>query len=427
MNRILKDKIKSIVKGTIFSMLFFCLLLTEKETVYATDVGDLYAEAAVLMDGETGRVLYGKNEEMVLPMASTTKIMTCIIALEHGALEDEVTVSSYAAGMPDVQLNIREGETYLLKDLLYSLMLESHNDSAVAIAEHIGGSVEGFAILMNQKAKEIGAMQTSFLTPNGLDATGKKIDDFGHESEIFHSTTAKDLALIMKYCISESPRKETFLEITQTNTYEFSDCDATRKFICHNHNSLLWKRKDAISGKTGFTNQAGYCYVGAIENEGRPYIVALLACGWPYNKNYKWKDCETLFSYGIKEYSFVEADVEEVVKQMPSKILVKDGCFPIRAKEEEMCIDVEIAAGDSDIPKALLKDTEDWEIDYVILDELVAPIQKGKKVGEVHYKIDGVIYNRSDIVTGQFINRISLKWYINQIFRNAFLLLYAQL
>ena len=101
---------------------------------------NLMAQAAVLMDAETGRVLFGKNEDQIHPMASTTKIMTCILALEYASPEDGVTVSSYAASMPDVQLGIREGETYRLKDLLYSLMLESHNDSAVAIAEHVAGS-----------------------------------------------------------------------------------------------------------------------------------------------------------------------------------------------------------------------------------------------------------------------------------------------
>ena len=98
-------------------------------------------------------------------MASTTKIMTCIIALENGNMEDVVTVSSYAAGMPDVQLNIRAGEQYYLKDLMYSLMLESHNDSAVAIAEHIGGTVEGFATMMNDKARALGCYDTNFITP----------------------------------------------------------------------------------------------------------------------------------------------------------------------------------------------------------------------------------------------------------------------
>lgn len=120
----------------------------------------LHAQSAVLMDAETGRILYEKDGETRRPMASTTKIMTCILALEEGNPEDLVEVSACAASMPDVQLGIREGEKYYLKDLLYSLMLESHNDSAEAVAEHIGGSAEGFADLMNQKARDIGCEDT---------------------------------------------------------------------------------------------------------------------------------------------------------------------------------------------------------------------------------------------------------------------------
>ncbi|CDC45102.1 d-alanyl-D-alanine carboxypeptidase [Clostridium sp. CAG:58] len=144
---------------------------------------ELRARAAVLMDGDTGRILYGKNQDQTLPMASTTKIMTCILALENASLDDVVEVSSYAASMPDVQLNIREGEQYRLEDLLYSLMLESHNDTAAAIAEHVAGTREAFADMMNQKARDIGCRDTFFITPNGLDAEDP---DTGR----IHSTTA---------------------------------------------------------------------------------------------------------------------------------------------------------------------------------------------------------------------------------------------
>ena len=128
----------------------------------------LYAKSAVLMDAENGRVLYEKNGYEHMPNASTTKIMTCILALEQGDLESEVKVSSYAASMPQVRLGMSKEDSFLLKDLLYSLMLESHNDSAAAIAEHIGGSVEGFAAKMNQKARELGCKDTYFITPAAL-------------------------------------------------------------------------------------------------------------------------------------------------------------------------------------------------------------------------------------------------------------------
>ena len=124
----------------------------------------LHAQSAVLLDADTGRVLYGKEEEQIRPMASTTKIMTCILALESGKLDEVVTVSENAAKQPKVHLGASSGQKFYLKDLLYSLMLESHNDTAVMIAEHIGGDVEGFAELMNQKARELGCEDTCFIT-----------------------------------------------------------------------------------------------------------------------------------------------------------------------------------------------------------------------------------------------------------------------
>ncbi len=253
----------------------------------------LNAKAAVLMDGDSGRILYGKNPEEILPMASTTKIMTLIVALENASMDETVTVSAYAASMPDVQLGIREGEQYILKDLMYSMMLESHNDSAVAIAEHVGGSVEGFAGLMNQKAEELGCTGTHFITPNGLDA---------QDADGEHATTARDLALIMRYAILN----ETFLEITRTSYYSFGDINKTRNFTVNNKNALLSMTSEALSGKTGFTGKAGYCYVCAVQSEERTFIISLLGCGWPPNKTWKWKDTMTLIDYAKENYELKE-------------------------------------------------------------------------------------------------------------------------
>ena len=218
--------------------------------VYSAEVPEaLYSAGAVLMDSDSGRVLYGKNESEPYAMASTTKIMTCILALELGEPEQIVTFSKTAASMPDVQMNAKEGEQYYLKDLLYSTMLESHNDSAVAVAEAIGGSVEGFADLMDRKAEAIGCRQTNFVTPNGLDGT-----DEGGE----HVTTAEELALILRYCISISSKAGEFIKITGTPAYEFQELNGKRYVTCNNHNALLTSYDGAFTGKTGFTGKAGY-------------------------------------------------------------------------------------------------------------------------------------------------------------------------
>ena len=254
-------------------------------------LGNLYALSAVLMDGDSGRVLYEKEGETPRANASTTKVLTCILALENGKGDDYVQVSSNAAAQPDVRLGIQKGEQYYLEDLLYSLMLQSHNDAAVAIAEHIGGSVEGFAAMMNQKAKEIGCTDTHFVTPNGLDA---------RDSGGSHHTTARDLALIMRYAI----QNPMFLKITETRDYSFSDIEKNRTFSLHNANAFLDMREGILSGKTGYTGDAGYCYVCAEEKDGRTFIVALLGSGWPNHKTYKWKDTAALLNYGEENYKY---------------------------------------------------------------------------------------------------------------------------
>ena len=221
----------------------------------------LYSLSAVLMDGDSGRVLYEKDGEAARANASTTKVLTCIVALESSPGDDYVQVSKNAASQPEVKLGIQPGEQYYLEDLLYSLMLKSHNDTAVAIAEHCGGSVEGFARMLNRKAKQIGCTDTYFITPNGLDAT---------DSTGTHHTTARDLALIMRYAI----RNKTFLHIAQTRDYTFSELTGKRSFSVHNANALLDMMDGVLAGKTGYTSQAGYCYVCAWEKDGKTFIVS---------------------------------------------------------------------------------------------------------------------------------------------------------
>lgn len=364
--------------------ILFCILLclVYMETVAAEEEikeTELYAKAAVLMDAKSGRILYSKNGEEVLPMASTTKIMTCILALEYGNMEDIVTVSSYAASQPKVHLGMITGREYYLKDLLYSLMLESHNDSAVAIAEQVGGSVEGFADMMNQKAAEIGCEQTFFITPNGLDA--KIVTESGEEK--FHSTTASDLARIMSYCIMESPKKEEFLAITRTSQYSFSDVKGQCSYSCYNHNAFLNMMEGALSGKTGFTGLAGYCYVGALERDGKTFVIALLACGWPNNKTYKWSDSRKLFTYGISEYEYKEYYEEQVFEPLP----VVNGAAKSGNPFDTVVVGITIEEPDRNVG-LLLKETEKVVKEIHLASELMAPLQKGDLVGIVRYYLE---------------------------------------
>ncbi len=359
----------------------------------------LHAKAAALVDMDSGRVLYGKNAYEALPMASTTKIMTCILALEEGGREDMVTVSAYAAGQPKVRLGMQKGMSYRMDDLLHSLMLESHNDSAVAIAEQIGArelslpepakrskeqsreAVKVFCDKMTGKAREIGCKETCFLTPNGLDAeveteTGKKLT---------HSTTAADLAKIMRYCVTLSPERAAFLEITRTLSYSFTDGSGKQSYRCENHNAFLNMMDGALSGKTGFTSRAGYCYVGALEQDGERYALALLGCGWPGHKSWKWTDSRRLFSYGLENYEYREAAPSVVLEPA----FVENGApadgnpwhsVSVSLKKEEKALPLRL----------LMKDSERIEAQAELAKTLPAPVKEGTAAGCVsYYLVDG--------------------------------------
>lgn len=375
----------------------------EGQTELPSELRQLYAQSAVLMDADSGRVLFEKNGYEQRPMASTTKIMTLIVTLENANLDEIVTVSQYAAGMPDVQLGIRKGEQYRLGDLLYSLMLESHNDSAVAIAEHVGGSVEGFAEMMNAKARDIGCYNTYYITPNGLDAA----DEGG-----VHSTTAADLAKTMRYCITQSPKREEFLTITRTSSYSFGDTEGLRSFTVGNKNAFLTMMEGALSGKTGFTNNAGYCYVGALKREDRTFIVALLACGWPNNRSYKWSDTRKLMSYGLEHYEYRDVWEEPSFGTIP----VKGGIPESGSLEEQSYTHIALAPGaETTHRKLLLSEQEQITIETNLPEELSAPIEPGTIIGSVRYYLNGDIVQIYPITATDKVDPISLPWCLKKI------------
>lgn len=403
----------------------------------------LYAMSAALLDADTGRVLYGKNADTPMAMASTTKIMTCIVVLENVSPEETLTVSAYAASMPKVKLYIKQGEEYTVGDLLYSLMLESHNDSAVALAEYVGKrllpgelaekpteqftaeesrqAVAAFAGLMNKKAVEIGCTDSWFITPNGLDATQEFTLKDGTVIQKEHCTTAAELARIMAYCIRESPERERFLEITGKEAYAFGANG--RSYSCVNHNAFLNMMEGALSGKTGFTNKAGYCYVGSLERDGRTFVVALLACGWPNNKSYKWSDTRELMQYGIENYFFRSFSEEGVAfdENLLRRITVLNGQTEllggVAGTEVKLAGNAEEEGGPADCRREglLLRADEEITVEYSQEEVLTAPVEAGRMVGEVLYSVDGTVYKKQSIVTVSEVRRIDLRWCLEQV------------
>ena len=371
---------------------------------------DLYALSAVLMDADSGRILYEKEGEMPRPNASTTKVLTCILALENGDGDDYVQVSANAASQPQVKLGLQKGEQYYLEDLLYSLLLQSHNDSAVAIAEHIGGSVEGFSDMMNAKAREIGCMDTHFITPNGLDV---------EDSDGTHHTTASDLALIMRYAI----KNKVFLKIAQTKEYSFSDLSKKQTFSVHNTNALFSMTDGVLAGKTGFTGDAGYCYVCAVQKDDRIFIIALLAAGWPEHKTYKWHDTLKLLDYGKNNFYYRSFWQEPDLSYIP----VKDGIPERDSHTDDFLPDGSIYIGgqvkateEEKQQKILLKNDDRLQYQVRLKDELQAPVRKGEQIGRVVYMLNGQKIASFPILAVQNVDRITFLYCAELVFRNFF-------
>ncbi len=410
-------KCKKIV-SIIMAFLYFALIVNE--TIYAKSgdaflplkSNELYALSACLMDADSGRVLYEKNADEVRAMASTTKIMTLIVALEYANENDIVTVSPYAASMPDVQLNIRAGEQYRLGDLYYAMMLESFNDVAVTIAEYIGECyalnqddrtanteikarsyddskkyVRTFTKLMNEKAKELGCENTYFITPNGLDAE----DENGK-----HSTTAKELAVIASYAI----KNERFNDITGTRQYSFCEVNGTRNCSAYNKDAFLNQMNGAFGIKTGFTGNAGYCFVGALKSDGRTFISVVLGSGWPSNRTYKWKDTRKLMEYGIN--NFFPRTVFSTIEDYKD-VRVKDGM----EESTSTCI-----KGDLSL---ILCETDDVRMVYELEDYIDAPVNVGDVVGKAIIYVNGQRMGSFPITAAAAVERANYMWYLKKL------------
>ena len=240
------------------------------------------ARGAVLIEADSGEIIFGQNENARLPMASTTKVMTALVALESMPIDTVITIPGQAVGVEGSSIYLCEGETLTLEQLLYALLLESANDAAVAIAVAVSGSVDAFAEKMNQRAETMGLTDTHFVNPHGLDAEE-------------HYTTAYELAIIT----CEAMKNPIFREIsaTQRKTIPLHGEEGVRLLL--NHNKLLSSYEDCIGGKTGYTKKTGRCLVSAAERDGVTLVAVTL------NAPDDWRDHTAMLDYGFGLYESI--------------------------------------------------------------------------------------------------------------------------
>ena len=363
------------------------------------------AEGATVMDLDTGAFLYSKNAEAKLYPASITKIMTMLVALEHisdSDLDTKVKASESALAPIDSdssQIWLSVGEKITVRSALYAIMLASANDAANVIAEYVGGSMDNFVKMMNDKAKELGCVNTHFVNPHGL-----------HNKK--HYTCAHDMALIAQAAF----QIPLFRKITKTVEYKIPKTKYMKedRWLV-NHQKMLYEDgeftyKNCEGGKTGFTAEAGYCYVGSLRRDERTFIVALLACGWPDNKGYKWKDTRRLMEYGLEHYHYREV----YSNTAPDKLLVVDAFDPEIPYQTSEKISLRVKNSEKS-KKILLREKEEIRMEIKTVKCKKAPVKKGDIVGEAQYLLDGKVIGKTDIVAAKSVKKAGLWDYIKHI------------
>jgi len=283
--------------------------------------GGVSARNAVLMDQKTGRILYGKAMHDPERIASITKIMTALLAVESGKLQNTVTISSRAVQTEGSSIYLKPGQKIKLEDMVYGLMLRSGNDAANAIAETVGGSIEGFVYLMNEKAKEIGMSHTYFSNPSGLDQEGKE-----------HYSSAYDMALLTRYAM----QNPAYAKIAGTKVHRAPNTAESWDYVWKNKNKLLtFMYKYSTGGKTGFTKKARRTLVSTASKNGMDLIVVTLDDGQD------WKDHMSLFEYGFKNYPLTKVLHNGGIKEVKNSLyrghvyLKNDFQFPLDESEKK--------------------------------------------------------------------------------------------
>ena len=393
------------MKKIFYSILIFLLILFNFSTVCADDVDNevdfedtievtasnvselpkTNSRRYIVYDRISKSMIIGKNEDVKSAMASTTKIMTTIVILEKADLNEKVTVSAKAGGTGGSRLGLKRGDKASVRDLLYGLMLRSGNDAAVALAEHVGGSVKGFAELMNEKAIELGLTNTHFVTPHGLDDAN-------------HYTTALELAKLTDYAMDN----ETFAKIVGTKSTTIYINNQSRQI--NNTNELLGVLNGVVGVKTGFTNNAGRCLVTEIKRNNMDVITIVLGAD---TKKDRTKDSVNLIEYTFSKYKMYNLE-EQIIEEFNKwKNINEKRILIIKGKQSNP----KLALGT--IEKATIPICDDDKIEYSInaLTEVGAPLEQWNVMGTLTVKLNGEILENIDIVNVNEVQKRDWKDY----------------
>lgn len=318
------------------------------------------ATSAIVMEASTGHVIYSRNPNQRMFPASTTKMVTLIMALENGKPDEIVTVGKNAFGVEGSTLFLETGDKIPLKELLTGMIMHSGNDAAVAVAEHVDGNIKTFAEHMTRRAHELGAMGTNFTNPHGL-------------PDANHYTTAYDLALLAAHGFS----LENFEEIVSTKEKTFQWVHDPAKLL-RSENQMLWIYRGGNGVKTGYTDAAGRCLVSAAKRDGVQLVAVVL------DSYFMWNDSIALLDYGFANVSsekIVRGD--EIVRTLPV-VSGHKKTMPIKTAD--------------DIIVPIFKNSDDYEIKYDLPNFLTAPIKKGEAVGQVRVMLDGKEVASTDLI-----------------------------
>lgn len=393
------------MKKIFYSILIFLLILLNFSTVCADDVDNegefentvevtassvtalpkTNSRRYIVYDRISKSMIIGKNEDVKSAMASTTKIMTTIVILEKSDLDETVTVSAKAGGTGGSRLGLKRGDKASVKDLLYGLMLRSGNDAAVALAEHVGGSVKEFAELMNEKAIELGLTNTHFVTPHGLDDAN-------------HYTTALELAKLTDYAMDN----ETFAKIVGTKSTTIYINNQPRQI--NNTNELLGVLNGVVGVKTGFTNNAGRCLVTETKRNNMDIITIVLGAD---TKKDRTKDSVNLIEYTFSKYKMYNIE-EKIIEEFNKWKNINEKRILITKGKQS---NPKLALGA--IEKAIIPICDDDKIEYSInaLTEVEAPVEQWNVMGTLTVKLNGEILESIEIVNVNEVQKRDWKDY----------------